>query len=61
MTGDFEMAFWLMLFLGSGIPTHVGTFPTMDACQAAAAGAWHNGSPHFAPGFICVSAGTLDK
>ena len=44
-------------FLGSGIPIHVGTFPTMDVRQAAAASAWHNGSRNFTPGFICVNAG----
>jgi hypothetical protein len=46
--------FWLVLSLQAG-PMHVGNFPSLESCQAAAKTAWSQAS---AVAFTCVQAST---
>lgn len=57
------IALYLMVGIGTapvGPPVHVGNFPTMDACKAAATQAKDNQVGNFPQGgahFVCVQKG----
>jgi hypothetical protein len=46
--------FWLVLSLQAGL-MHVGNFPTLETCQAAAKSAWSSSN---VVAFTCVQAST---
>jgi hypothetical protein len=46
--------FWLVLSLQAGL-MHVGSFPTLEACQTAARTAWSSAN---VVAFTCVQANT---
>jgi hypothetical protein len=57
------MVFWLVLILSTSATLHVGNFPTLETCTAAARQAGtirvnQGGPPLFGVSFVCVQANT---
>ena len=54
------MIFWLVLSLTAGASLHVGSFPSLQACQAAAKAIWayESNGTSTAYGAACVQANT---